>query len=65
MLTHGLIKTSEPVLKSITVNESLHITAAADGLWFIRMLKDNKEAEIVRGMFKRFPKTSMLCLINL
>jgi len=43
----------------------LHITAAADGIWFIRMQGENKKVEVVKGMFKRFRKTSMLCMIKI
>lgn len=64
MLNHALIKTFEPILKSITLSQGLHVIAVADGIWFIRMVKENKEVEIMKGMFKRFPKTSMLCMIN-
>lgn len=64
MLAHALISTFEPVLKSITVGQNLHVTVAADGVWFMRMLKEDKEVQIVRGMFRRFPKTSMLCVVS-
>jgi len=40
----------------------MHVTACADGLWFNKMSNEDKELEVMKGMFGRYPKTSMTCL---
>lgn len=58
----SIIPSYEPVLKGIAWTRNHHITAGADGLWFIKYSESGAELEIVKGMFRVSPKTSMTCL---
>ena len=59
MKAFSKIPSLEPVIKSATVRNT-HVTASADGLWFFS--ERSGEIEVLKGMFGKYPKTSMLCL---
>lgn len=58
----SFIPTYENTLKGANWGISHHVTVSSDGVWFSKYSENTKQFEIVKGMFRIFPKTSMTCV---
>ncbi len=52
----------EQTFKGINWGINQHVTVAADGVWFCKFVESTCSVEVVKGMFRIFPKTSMTCI---
>ena len=62
LLGTSIISSLEPTFRGIGFGDHHLVTIGADGVWFSKYSLNDSEFRLTKGMFGKFPRTSMNCI---